>query len=135
VDHGLLCDPFIVRTLDAIRRGEIGDVVSVDYFRSQSYPPYAGGVLPPSTSKALSVSGHGDPRTLFNGGNLGDILDVTTQFTGGNGDSNLRYSEWRTLVRCRRGLGQFQLSWNVKPHRMSCSSKAPRILRADYVPA
>ena len=31
------------------------------------------------------------------------------------GDPNLAFDEWRALVRCERGLGQFQLSWNAKP--------------------
>src|SRR5204863_391109 len=29
--------------------------------------------------------------------------------------AKLAYDEWRALVRCKRGLGQFQLSWNTKP--------------------
>lgn len=133
VDHGLLCDPFIVRSLDAIRRGAIGDVVSVDYFRSQSYPPYAGGVLPPQYLEGgYPFRDMGIHALYLLEAILGDILDVTTQFTGGSGDPNLLYSEWRTLVRCRRGLGQFQLSWNVKPHQNVLLVQGTRgILRAD----
>jgi len=47
VDHSLLFDPFVKRAMTLLRRGEIGDVVAVDYFRCQRAPDYRGGVLPP----------------------------------------------------------------------------------------
>ena len=46
VGHSLLRDPFVVRALDIVRSGTVGNVVGVDHFRSQLYPPYAGGPLP-----------------------------------------------------------------------------------------
>ena len=47
VDHSLLYDPQIVRLLEQVRAGAIGEVVAVDIFRSSEYPPYEGGPLPP----------------------------------------------------------------------------------------
>ena len=31
------------------------------------------------------------------------------------GDPNLTFDEWRAMVRCARGLGQFQLTYNTRP--------------------
>src|SRR5438445_8986604 len=39
VDHSMLFDPFILRALKIAESGKIGNVIAVDYFRSQSYPP------------------------------------------------------------------------------------------------
>ena len=47
VDHSLLYDPQVVRLLEQVRSGAIGDVIGVDIFRSSEYPPYEGGPLPP----------------------------------------------------------------------------------------
>lgn len=47
VDHSLLRDPIVLRALETVRSETIGEVLSVDCFRSQSYPPYRGGPLPP----------------------------------------------------------------------------------------
>jgi len=46
VNHSDLLDPVVMRALDAVRAGRIGDVVSVDILRSSEYPAYAGGRLP-----------------------------------------------------------------------------------------
>ena len=47
VNHSLLRDPFVVRALEMVRAGAVGDILAVDYFRSSDYPPYLGGPLPP----------------------------------------------------------------------------------------
>ena len=46
---------------------------------------------------------------------LGPIEDVDADWRSLGGDPNLAFDEWRALVRCERGLGQFQLTWNAKP--------------------
>ena len=46
---------------------------------------------------------------------LGTITDVDADWRSLGGDPNLAFDEWRALVRCERGLAQFQLSWNTKP--------------------
>jgi 2-alkyl-3-oxoalkanoate reductase len=46
---------------------------------------------------------------------LGDIEDVEAEWSSLGGDPNLAFDEWRAKVRCRRGLGQLQLSFNRKP--------------------
>lgn len=116
VDHALLYDPQVLRALDAVRAGSIGRVVGVDIFRSSEYPPYEGGPPPPHLREAgypwrdLGVHCLYVVQEL-----LGPIVDVEADWKSLGGEPNLAYDEWRALVRCERGLGQFQLSWNTKP--------------------
>jgi nucleoside-diphosphate-sugar epimerase len=63
---------------------------------------------------------------------LGEIQDVQAWFTTKGGDPNLLCDEWRAVVRCARGSGQFQLSWNVRPLQSMLVVQGTRgILRAD----
>ena len=119
VSHSMLTDPIFVRLVEAVRRGAVGDVLTVDVFRSSIYPPYHGGPLPPQYGdggypfRDLGVHALYMLREL-----LGPIEDVTAEFrTAGAraSDPNLYFDEWRALVRCARGTGQIQLSWNVRP--------------------
>jgi len=119
VSHSMLTDPTFVRLVEAVRTGAVGDVLSVDIFRSSIYPPYHGGPLPPQYGdggypfRDLGVHALYMLREL-----LGPIEDVTAEFrTAGAlaSDPNLYFDEWRALVRCGRGSGHVQLSWNVRP--------------------
>jgi 2-alkyl-3-oxoalkanoate reductase len=116
VDHALLYDPQVLRALAKVRAGAIGRVVGVDIFRSSEYPPYEGGPLPPQYRDAgypwrdLGVHCLYMIQEL-----LGTITDVEADWRSLGGDPNLAFDEWRALVRCENGLGQFQLSWNTKP--------------------
>ncbi|MGE5181680.1 MAG: NAD-dependent epimerase/dehydratase family protein [Acidobacteriota bacterium] len=116
VNHSLLYDPQVKRAIDHVHAGGVGQVVSVDILRGSEYPPYEGGPLPPWYRDAgypfrdLGVHCMYLVQEL-----LGGIEDVEASWRSIGGDPNLAYDEWRALVRCQRGLGQFQLSWNVKP--------------------
>ena len=116
VNHSLLYDPQVKKALDAVRSGALGNVVSVDILRGSEYPPYEGGPLPPWYRSAgyayrdLAIHCMYLVQEL-----LGPIEEVEGEWRSLGGDPNLAYDEWRTLVRCKRGLGQFQLTWNVKP--------------------
>ena len=116
VNHSLLFDPQVKRALDAVRAGKLGQVVSVDILRGSEYPPYEGGPLPPWYRSAgyayrdLAVHCMYLLQEL-----LGPIETVDGNWRSLGGDPNLAFDEWRTMVRCKRGLGQFQLTWNVKP--------------------
>ena len=116
VNHSLLFDPQVKRALDAVRAGKLGQVVSVDILRGSEYPPYEGGPLPPWYRSAgyayrdLAVHCMYLVQEL-----LGPIESVEGNWRSLGGDPNLAFDEWRTMVRCKRGLGQFQLTWNVKP--------------------
>ena len=116
VNHSLLFDPQVVRAFEAIRSGSIGEVVSVDILRGSEYPPFEGGPLPPH---------YRDPGYPFRDlgvhclyliqALLGPIESVEASYRSLGGDPNLAFDEWRALVSCAGGLGQFQLSWNVRP--------------------
>lgn len=119
VNHSLLRDPFILEALDFVRNGTVGDILSVDYFRSSDYPPYLGGPLPPQyRDGGYPFRDLGIHALYLMQAFLGDIADVQGQFRSAgklSADPNIRYDEWRALVRCAKGTGQIQLSWNVKP--------------------
>ncbi len=93
-----------------------GDILSVDVLRSSEYPDYAGGPLPAPVAQGsypfrdLGVHGLYLLRAL-----LGEIEGLTVERARLGGDPNLAFDEWRALVRCKRGLGQFQLTYNTKP--------------------
>ena len=116
VNHSLLYDPQVRRALERVRAGALGDVVSVDIFRASEYPPYEGGPLPPWYRDA------GYPFRDIGVHCLYLIQELLGRDRGRRravaslgGDPNLAFDEWRALVRCKRGLGQFQLTWNVQP--------------------
>ena len=131
VDHSLLFDPFVKRAMTLLRRGEIGDVVAVDYFRCQRAPDYRGGVLPPQYDEpGYPFRDMGVHALYLLEAFLGPIRDVTGQFAASDGDQS--YSEWRALVRAERGSGQIHLSWNVKPAQSLLLIQGTRgIVRVD----
>jgi nucleoside-diphosphate-sugar epimerase/predicted dehydrogenase len=87
-----------------------------DILRSSVYPPYEGGPLPPQyRSAGYPFRDLGIHQMYLLQEFLGPIQDVQATWTKLGGDPNLVFDEWRAQVRCRDGLGQFQLSWNVKP--------------------
>jgi predicted dehydrogenase/nucleoside-diphosphate-sugar epimerase len=116
VNHSLLYDPQITRALAQVRTGALGDVVSVDILRGSEYPPYQGGPLPPWYRDAgYPFRDLGVHCLYLIQELLGPIEDVEADWRSLGGDPNLAFDEWRALVRCKRGLGEFQLTYNAKP--------------------
>ncbi|HEY5925085.1 MAG TPA: NAD-dependent epimerase/dehydratase family protein [Kofleriaceae bacterium] len=116
VNHSLLYDPQIKRALELVNAGKLGDIVSVDILRGSEYPPYEGGPLPPWYRDAgYPFRDIGVHCLYLIQQLLGPIEDVAADWRSLGGDPNLAFDEWRALVRCKRGLGQFQLTYNVKP--------------------
>jgi 2-alkyl-3-oxoalkanoate reductase len=133
VDHSLLFDPQILRALEIVRSGKLGRIVSVDILRGSAYPPYRGGPLPPHyRSAAYPFRDLGVHALYLLQAFLGPIEGVNATWESRGGDPNLAYDEWRALVRCRDGMGQFQLSWNVKPMQSQVIVQGTRgVLRID----
>jgi predicted dehydrogenase/nucleoside-diphosphate-sugar epimerase len=133
VNHSLLFDPQVRRALAAVRAGRLGKVVSVDILRSSVYPPYAGGPLPPRyRTPGYPFRDLGVHALYLFQAFLGPIENVTADWASLGGDPNLAFDEWRAQVRCRDGLGQFQLSWNVKPLQSQIIVQGTRgVLRVD----
>jgi predicted dehydrogenase/nucleoside-diphosphate-sugar epimerase len=116
VNHSLLYDPQIKRALDAVKAGALGNVVSVDILRGSEYPPYEGGPLPPWYRDAgYPFRDIGVHCMYLVQELLGPIEDVEAEWRSLGGDPNLAFDEWRAMVRCKRGLGQFQITYNTKP--------------------
>ena len=116
VNHSLLYDPQVKRALDQVRAGALGQIVSVDILRGSEYPPYEGGPLPPWYRDAgYPFRDIGVHCLYLIQQLLGPIEDVDADWRSLGGDPNLAFDEWRALVRCKRGLGQFQLTYNTKP--------------------
>src|SRR5512138_2151291 len=116
VNHSLLYDPQVKRALDAVRAGALGQIVSVDILRGSEYPPYEGGPLPPWYRDAgYPFRDIGVHCLYLIQELLGPIEDVEVSWRSLGGDPNLAFDEWRAMVRCRRGLGQFQLTYNARP--------------------
>ncbi|MGE0871049.1 MAG: NAD-dependent epimerase/dehydratase family protein [Kofleriaceae bacterium] len=116
VNHSLLYDPQVKRALDSVRAGALGQVVSVDILRGSEYPPYEGGPLPPWYRDAgYPFRDIGVHCLYLIQELLGPIEDVDADWRSLGGDPNLAFDEWRAIVRCKRGLGQFQLTWNTRP--------------------
>ena len=116
VNHSLLYDPQVKKALDSVKAGALGSIVSVDILRGSEYPPYEGGPLPPWYRDAgypfrdLGVHCMYLVQEL-----LGQITDVEAEWQSLGGEPNLAFDEWRAMIKCERGLGQFQLTWNTKP--------------------
>ena len=133
VNHSLLFDPQVLRALDLVRSGKLGQIVSLDILRGSTYPPYRGGPLPPQyRSAAYPFRDLGVHALYLFQAFLGPIENVSAIWESKGGDPNLAYDEWRALVRCRDGLGQFQLSWNVRPMQSQIIVQGTRgVLRID----
>jgi predicted dehydrogenase/nucleoside-diphosphate-sugar epimerase len=116
VNHSLLYDPQVKRALDAVAAGALGEVVSVDILRGSEYPPYEGGPLPPWYRDAgYPFRDIGVHCLYLMQALMGPIEAVDADWSSLGGDPNLPFDEWRALVRCKRGLGQFQLTYNTRP--------------------
>ena len=133
VNHSLLYDPQVKRALDMVKAGGLGEVVSVDILRGSEYPPFEGGPLPPWYRDAgYPFRDIGVHCLYLIQELLGDIEDVEADWRSLGGDPNLAFDEWRAMVRCKRGLGQFQLTWNTKPMQSQLIIHGTRgILRVD----
>ncbi len=133
VNHSLLYDPQVMRALDLVRSGKLGQVVSVDILRGSMYPPYRGGPLPPHYRTAgYPFRDLGIHAFYLFEAFLGPIAEARGMWESRGGDPNLAWDEWRAMVRCRGGLGQVQLSWNVKPMQSQIIIQGTRgVLRLD----
>jgi len=116
VNHSDLLDPVVIRALDAVRRGRIGDVLSVDVVRNSEYPAYAGGPLPSTVTQGsypfrdLGVHGLYTIEAF-----LGEVTALRVEFQSRGQDPNLRFDEWQALAQTSRGVGRLLLSWNARP--------------------
>jgi nucleoside-diphosphate-sugar epimerase/predicted dehydrogenase len=133
VNHCYLWDPHVARALEAVRAGKIGKVVSVDVLQDAGYPPYAGGPLPPHYRTAgYPFRALGVHFFYLLEAFLGPIQDVRASWRSLGGDLNLAFDEWRAMVTCESGPGQFQISYNGRPMQSQLVVHGTKtILRVD----
>ena len=116
VSHSARMDPVVLRALRLVRQGACGDVLAVDFLRSSTYPPYAGGPMPECYKDGgypfLDIGVHGLSlmETFLGAINSVDIHPVAT-----GRHPHLCFDEWHGSVHCERGTGHIYMSWNVQP--------------------
>ena len=116
VNHSDLLDPVVIKALEAVRAGRIGEIVSVDILRSSEYPAYAGGPLPAQVAQGsypfrdLGVHGLYTLEAF-----LGPLSDLRVEFQASDRDPNLRFDEWRATATSAGATGRMLLSWNARP--------------------
>jgi predicted dehydrogenase/nucleoside-diphosphate-sugar epimerase len=119
VVHSGRLDPIVLRGVEIVRGGGIGEVLSIDFHRSSDYPAWpGGGKLPPQYRKGsypfqdLGVHGLAIAEAF-----LGEIKSAEIDFRSTGLDTNLLFDEWTATVNCARGPARLYLSWNVRPIR------------------
>jgi len=119
VVHSARLDPIVLRGVEIVLRGGIGEVISIDFHRGSDYPAWpGGGKLPPQYRKGsypfqdLGVHGLAIAEAF-----LGPVKSAEIDFSSTGRDSNLLFDEWTAKVKCERGEARLYLSWNVRPVR------------------
>ena len=117
VNHSARMDPIVLEALRRIRAGQVGDVLGVDFFRSSSYIPYAGGpaLPPPFRNGSYPFQDLGVHALYLIEAFLGEIGKLDARYFSTGRDPYLMFDEWRLLAECEKGVGQIYLSWNGNP--------------------
>jgi predicted dehydrogenase/nucleoside-diphosphate-sugar epimerase len=116
VNHSARMDPIVLRALDQVRRGAIGDVLGVDFFRSSDYPAWAGGPMPAAfRDGSYPFRDLGVHALYLLEAFLGELRAVDIRYRSTGRDPNLYLDEWRGTVSSHRASGGIVLSWNVRP--------------------
>jgi predicted dehydrogenase/nucleoside-diphosphate-sugar epimerase len=116
VNHSARFDPPLLRALELVKKGAIGEVLAADYIRSSEYPPFAGGALPAYyRDGGYPFRDIGVHALYVIEAFLGEIQSVRAQHYGTGRHYHLMFDEWRAQVECRSGAGQIHLSWNSRP--------------------
>jgi 2-alkyl-3-oxoalkanoate reductase len=133
VNHSLLFDPQVRKALNAAKSGKLGKIVSVDILRGSAFPPFGPGPLPPPYRSAGYPFRDIGVHTLYLlEAFLGDIENVTADWRSMGGDPNLAFDEWRAQVRCANGMGNVQITYNVRPMQSQIIIQGTRaVLRVD----
>lgn len=117
VNHSARMDPVVLEAKRRIARGELGDVLAVNFLRNSNYIPYAGGpaVPPPFRNGSYPFQDLGIHALYLIETFLGTAHQVDAAYWGTGRDAYLRFDEWRAQVHCKNGVGQISLSWNTQP--------------------
>ena len=95
MDHSARFGPVVLKALDLIHSGAVGDVLSVDYFRSSEYPSYRGGPMPqPFQAGGYPYRDIGVHALYLMETFLGQIRKVETSHRGTGRDPQAPGCEW-----------------------------------------
>jgi predicted dehydrogenase/nucleoside-diphosphate-sugar epimerase len=117
VNHSARFDPVILDALQRVRRGDIGEVLHVEFLRSSEYAAYAGGPLPPPyRTGSYPFQDLGVHGLYLLEAFLGEIREVNPRYAASGRDMWLTFDEWRCDVTAANGAtGHMMLSWNNRP--------------------
>lgn len=116
VNHSARMDPIVLRALDLVRSGAIGDVLAAHFFRNSDYPPYGGGPLPaPYRRGAYPFEDLGVHGLYLLEAFLGEVRDLSVRYRSTGRQANLYFDEWTAEVECAGGPGRMYISWNSRP--------------------
>ena len=117
VNHSARFDPVILDALERVRRGDIGEVLHVEFLRSSEYATYAGGPLPPPyRTGSYPFQDLGVHGLYLLEAFLGELKEVNPRYHGSGRDLWLTFDEWRCDVTAASGAtGHMMLSWNNRP--------------------
>lgn len=111
VDHSLLSDQTVVKGLELVRQGLLGNVVSVRFHRT--------GMAPNRPHYRLPYPLDGDPfrevgvhALYLVAAVLGSIRDASCGFRSTGYQTDFNNDEWCVQLACETGLAQIHLSWN-----------------------
>jgi predicted dehydrogenase/nucleoside-diphosphate-sugar epimerase len=116
VNHSARMDPVVLRALDLVRSGSVGDILAVHFFRSSDYAPYAGGPMPaPFRRGGYPFEDLGVHGFCLIEAFLGPIRDSDVRYRSTGRDPHLFFDEWHATVEAEKGTGHMYISWNSRP--------------------
>lgn len=110
VDHSLLGDPQMARGREHIQRGRIGDVHSVQVFRS-GHPPRRSPVRTPYPGIADPLREVGMHTMYCATSIMGSILDASVRARSTGKQPDFQLDEWSISLECERGFAHINLTW------------------------
>jgi 2-alkyl-3-oxoalkanoate reductase len=137
VGHSLLRDPTVTRMFQSVRSGAIGDVIGLEYLRSQP----ASGAPPGAPSPWLTEGGFpfrdvGVHGVYLMEALLGPIRHVAVHIGSVARHRSVLCDDWHVVAECAQGTGRLYLSYAVEPWQSVVTVFGTRgILRADLFAA
>ena len=132
--HSVLFDPEFRETLELVRKGVIGDVVSVHIIRSSAYPEFVGPKPPQYGSPGYPFRDLGIHALYMLDALIGPLERCEFSYSAGNGDPLLAYNEWNGTVASDGGFGHVDMSWSSQPVRHLVLVQGTRgAIRADLI--
>ncbi len=111
VDHSLLRGHTLMKGLELVRGGTVGNVISARFHRT--------GKAPRRPDKRPPYPLDGDPfrevgvhALYLMAAVLGSIRDASYMFRSTGYQTDFKNDEWFVQLECEKGLAQIQLTWN-----------------------